>query len=338
LLDRTVGALGGRAHAVFDATPSNPTERAVRAAAEVYRDEGCDGLVAIGGGSSIDLAKGVAIAATHPGPLTTYATIEGGSPRISERVAPLIAIPTTAGTGSEVTRFTVVTDTETDEKMLIAGLACCPTAAIVDYELTLTMPLRLTADTGIDSLTHAIEAYVSRRANPYSDGMARNAMGLRRWQPRRPGIWNPAETISVDLMGLRKEAVAVLGQARHVDVVAGMASVFEEWISKWLEHAMPAAWFAHFLLTESGRVLIPAGITRLATIVTTFEDRDWHQLDLGALFTQVLAICWAHFRKDVEAQQELRRAFLDVLTRLCATQVPEALHLRNRVSATLGAA
>ena len=71
-----------------------------------------------------------------------------------------------------------MTDTETDEKMLIAGLACCPAAAIVDYELTLTMPLRLTADTGIDSLTHAIEAYVSRRANPFTDGLAKNAMGL----------------------------------------------------------------------------------------------------------------------------------------------------------------
>jgi alcohol dehydrogenase class IV len=91
---------------------------------------------------------------------------------------PIVAIPTTAGTGSEVTRFTVVTDTETDEKMLIAGLACCPIAAIVDYELTLSMPYRLTADTGIDSLTHAIEAYVSRRANPFTDGLARNAMGL----------------------------------------------------------------------------------------------------------------------------------------------------------------
>src|SRR5213076_336363 len=91
---------------------------------------------------------------------------------------PLIAIPTTAGTGSEVTRFTVVTDTETDEKMLIAGLACCPTVAIVDFELTLSMPLRLTADTGIDSLTHAIEAYVSRRSSPFTDGLARNAMGL----------------------------------------------------------------------------------------------------------------------------------------------------------------
>jgi alcohol dehydrogenase class IV len=85
---------------------------------------------------------------------------------------PVVAIPTTAGTGSEVTRFTVITDTETDEKMLIMGLACTAVAAIVDYELTLTMPFRLTADTGIDSLTHAIEAYVSRKASPFTDGLA----------------------------------------------------------------------------------------------------------------------------------------------------------------------
>src|SRR5207248_10945452 len=91
---------------------------------------------------------------------------------------PFVQFPTTAGTVSEVTRFTVLTDTEPDEKMLIAGLACCSAAAIVDYELTLTMPYRLTADTGIDSLTHAIEAYVSRRASPFTDGLARNAMGL----------------------------------------------------------------------------------------------------------------------------------------------------------------
>src|SRR5258708_27382940 len=91
---------------------------------------------------------------------------------------PVVAIPTTAGTGSEVTRFTVITDSAHDEKMLIMGLACCPAAAIVDYELTFTMPWRLTADTGIDSLTHAIEAYVSRKASPFTDGVARSAMGL----------------------------------------------------------------------------------------------------------------------------------------------------------------
>ena len=91
---------------------------------------------------------------------------------------PVIAIPTTAGTGSECTRFTVITDTERDEKMLIAGLGALPLAAIVDYELTYSVPPRTTADTGIDSLTHALEAYVSKRANPFSDALALSAMAL----------------------------------------------------------------------------------------------------------------------------------------------------------------
>ena len=91
---------------------------------------------------------------------------------------PVVAIPTTAGTGSECTRFTVITDAERGEKMLIAGLAALPLAAIVDYELTYTVPPRTTADTGVDSLTHALEAYVSRRANPVSDALALAAMAL----------------------------------------------------------------------------------------------------------------------------------------------------------------
>src|SRR3974390_3259005 len=107
LLDRAVATLGGKPHAVFDATPSKPPAKAARAAA-AYRAGKCDGRVAIGGGSSIDLAKGVAIAATHDGPLATYATIEGGSAKITDAVAPLIAIPPTAGTGSEVARGAIV--------------------------------------------------------------------------------------------------------------------------------------------------------------------------------------------------------------------------------------
>jgi alcohol dehydrogenase class IV len=91
---------------------------------------------------------------------------------------PVIAIPTTAGTGSECTRFTVITDTERDEKMLIAGLGALPLAAIVDYELTFSVPARTTADTGVDSLTHALEAFVSKRANPFSDALAVSAMAL----------------------------------------------------------------------------------------------------------------------------------------------------------------
>jgi alcohol dehydrogenase class IV len=176
ILDRATGLLDQAqiAWSVFSDTVSDPTTEVIGTGVELLRDGGFDSLVAIGGGSSIDTAKGMSVLFANGGQMRDY-KVPAEIPRAG---LPIIAIPTTAGTGSEVTRFTVVTDTETDEKMLIAGLACCPSAAIVDYELTLTMPLRLTADTGIDSLTHAIEAYVSRRANPFTDGLARNAMGL----------------------------------------------------------------------------------------------------------------------------------------------------------------
>jgi alcohol dehydrogenase class IV len=159
---------------VFADTVPDPTTEVIDTGVAMLAAGDFDSLVAIGGGSSIDTAKGMSVLYANGGRMRDYKVPN----EIPKAGLPIIAIPTTAGTGSEVTRFTVVSDTETDEKMLIAGLACCPLAAIVDYELTLTMPLRLTADTGIDSLTHAIEAYVSRRANPFTDGLAKNAMGL----------------------------------------------------------------------------------------------------------------------------------------------------------------
>jgi alcohol dehydrogenase class IV len=159
---------------VFSDTVADPTTTVVEAGTRRLGEGHFDSLVAIGGGSSIDTAKGMSVLAANGGQMRDYKV----PAEIPQAGPPIVAIPTTAGTGSEVTRFTVITDTDSDEKMLIAGLACCPLAAIVDYELTLTMPLRLTADTGLDSLTHAIEAYVSRRANPFTDGLAKNAMGL----------------------------------------------------------------------------------------------------------------------------------------------------------------
>ena len=176
MLDRATDLLDGAdvAWSVFSDTVPDPTTDVVEAGAARLADGGFDSLVAIGGGSPIDTAKAMSVLSANGGRMRDYKVPN----EIPKAAPPIVAIPTTAGTGSEVTRFTVITDTETGEKMLIAGLACCPTAAIVDYELTMTMPLRLTADTGIDSLTHAIEAYVSRRANPFTDGLATNAMGL----------------------------------------------------------------------------------------------------------------------------------------------------------------
>lgn len=159
---------------VFTETVPDPTVASIEAGLAFLHDGDHDCVVGFGGGSPLDSAKAIAMLAVHGGAMADYKV-----PHVQDVPGlPVIAIPTTAGTGSEATRFTIVTDGETDEKMLCAGLAYLPVAALVDYELTLGKPRRLTADTGIDSLTHAIEAYVSRKANPFSDGMALSAMRL----------------------------------------------------------------------------------------------------------------------------------------------------------------
>lgn len=159
---------------VFAETVPDPTVAVVEQALESLRWSGCDCVIGFGGGSPIDTAKAIAALALDPRPIPTMkAPATTDAPGL-----PIIAVPTTAGTGSEATRFTILTDEASQEKMLCAGLAFLPTIAIVDFELTMGKPARLTADTGIDSLTHAIEAYVSRRANAFSDAMALSAMRL----------------------------------------------------------------------------------------------------------------------------------------------------------------
>ena len=177
VLQPVLDALGDVAVAVFDDVPSNPTEAAVRGAVAVYEKERCNGLIAVGGGSAIDCAKGVAIAATHPGPLKTYATIEGGSPKITDAAAPLIAVPTTAGTGSEVARGAIVI-VDDGRKLGFHSWFLMPKAAICDPELTLGLPPMLTAATGMDAIAHCMEVFMAPAFNPPADGIALE--GLRR--------------------------------------------------------------------------------------------------------------------------------------------------------------
>ncbi len=179
ILQKALDALAGLEVAVFEQTPSNPNEAAVRAAVAVYQARRCDGLVAVGGGSSIDCAKGVAIAATHPGPLTTYATIEGGSPRITAAVAPLIAVPTTAGTGSEVARGAIVI-VDDGRKLGFHSWHLVPKVALLDPELTLGLPPGLTAATGMDAIAHCMETFMAAPFNPPADGIALDGLA-RGW-------------------------------------------------------------------------------------------------------------------------------------------------------------
>jgi alcohol dehydrogenase class IV len=158
---------------VFSDTIPEPTDVIVIEGVKRIKPEH-DCMIAFGGGSPIDTAKAMTILAAGGGAMRDYKV-----PASADAAAlPLIAIPTTAGTGSEATRFTIITDTAHDEKMLIAGLGALPLAAIVDYELTFSVPPRITADTGVDSFTHALEAFVSRRATSFSDALAISAMRL----------------------------------------------------------------------------------------------------------------------------------------------------------------
>ncbi|MDB5412025.1 MAG: alcohol dehydrogenase [Rubritepida sp.] len=177
-IDRCLAPLvaAGITAAIFHETVPDPTDSVIATGVAVLQAGEFDVLIGFGGGSPMDTAKAMAILAAAPAgtPMRHFKV-----PFAADRGAlPVICIPTTAGTGSEATRFTVITDVASDEKMLIAGLGALPLAAIVDHELTRTVPARTKADTGIDSLTHALEAYVSKRANSVSDMYAERAMRL----------------------------------------------------------------------------------------------------------------------------------------------------------------
>jgi 4-hydroxybutyrate dehydrogenase len=177
LLDRLRAALpAGMAHVVFDEVPSNPTEEAALQAVALYQSQGCDALIGFGGGSPIDLAKAVALLATHPGPLAQYAVIEGGLARITDQVAPLIAVPTTAGTGSEVGRAALMNLSD-GRKLGLISPHLIPKRAVSDPELTLGLPARLTAATGMDALSHCIETFLSPRDNPPAEAIALDGAG-----------------------------------------------------------------------------------------------------------------------------------------------------------------
>jgi 4-hydroxybutyrate dehydrogenase len=172
LFDRIRGFLPNLStERIFDATPQNPTESAVEDATALYLRQDCDGVVALGGGSPIDLAKAVALRATHSGSLADFAAVAGGMERITAAVAPLIAVPTTAGPGSEVGRATVIVMKD-GRKRAIVSPHLVPRVAICDPELTLTLPPQLTAGTGMDAISHCVETFLSPAMNPPADAIA----------------------------------------------------------------------------------------------------------------------------------------------------------------------
>jgi len=170
LLDRLMDTLAKGSFSTYADTPPNPTEQAALQALSIYTDDDCDGVVALGGGSPIDLAKAVALLATHGGNLKDYNVQTGGSEKIG-KIAPVIAIPTTAGAGAEVGRACVMT-LEDGRKCDAVNLNLIPQTVICDPELTLSLPAGITAATAIDALSHGVETYVSNQENPPAEGLA----------------------------------------------------------------------------------------------------------------------------------------------------------------------
>jgi alcohol dehydrogenase class IV len=237
-LQRQIEDAGMRA-GIFSETVADPTSDVVDAGVRVFREDGHDGLVSLGGGSPMDTAKAMGMLVANGGKVRDFKVPHP----IPLAGPPHLAIPTTAGTGSEVTRFTVVTDSESGEKMLIAGGVLVPAAALVDFELTLSMPVRLTADTGTDSLTHAIESYVSRKANGFTDALALTAMQT---------IWKVLP-LCVREPGNREARGAMMLAATQAGIAFSNASVA-------LVHGMSRPLGAHFHIPHglSNAMLLPA--------------------------------------------------------------------------------
>ena len=266
----------------FSDTVPDPTSIVVEAGAAILTEGGFDGLVALGGGSPIDTAKAMAILAANGGRIRDYKVPNP----IPKPGLPLIAIPTTAGTGSEVTKFTVITDVGTDEKMLIAGLGVTPVAAIVDYELTLTAPLRLTADTGIDALTHAIESYVSRKANPFSDGMAISAMRLIA-KHLRTACTEPQNHAAREAMMLGATQAGMAFSNASVALVHGMSRPIGAFFH--VPHGLSNA----MLLPEITAFSAPAALTRYAECAHAMglaDPAEGDQASVGRLIEGLRAL------------------------------------------------
>jgi len=190
LIERILAANNLPHFHVFDGTPSNPTEAATREGVASFQEAGCDGIVAVGGGSSIDLAKAVAVSARHPGPLRQFALIEGGLARITAATVPVVAVPTTAGTGSEVGRGAIII-LDDGRKVGIISPYVIPKVALCDPSLTVGLPPGLTAATGMDAVAHCIETFLAPSFNPPAEGIALD--GLRRaWKHIETAFHEPS--------------------------------------------------------------------------------------------------------------------------------------------------
>lgn len=214
---RQVLSLEQISYQVFDGITGEPTDTMIEQGLSLYKSSGCDFIIGIGGGSPLDAAKAIAAMSVNPGSISAYNGVE-----ITGDIPPVAAIPTTAGTGSEATKFTVITDSEKGVKMLLKGDALVPHLAVVDAQLTLGAPKSVTAATGLDALTHAVEAYTSKKAMPLTDVLAVSA--VKRIMRYLPVVYGkPDNLFAREQMSIAALEAGICINNSSVTIVHGMS-------------------------------------------------------------------------------------------------------------------
>ena len=250
-------ARAGIAYHVYSDILGEPTDEMIAGGLAAYREHNCDFLIALGGGSPIDAMKAIAALVANEGKLRDFMGKEIGG-----TIPPMVAIPTTAGTGSEATKFTIITDTETNVKMLLKGDALMPDLAIIDPQFTITSPPALTAATGLDALTHAIEAYTSRKAQPMTDVYALSAVRrIFEFLPR--AFHNGNDVQAREEMSLASLEAGIAFNNASVTIVHGMSRPIGAMFH--VPHGISNA----MLLKECMEFAIPGALERFAELGKT---------------------------------------------------------------------
>ncbi len=263
-------------HGVYSDTTPDPDMDAVEAGAQAFRDGHYDGFIGFGGGSAIDTAKAINLWLHSDGDLRAWRVPKAPT----FKTLPLVCVPTTAGTGSEVTRGIVITDPATHEKIVFMGLSCVPAAAICDPDLTRDLPLRIAADTGLDALTHAIEAYVSRKRNPHSDSMALSAMELIGRNLVPACVERSDEARGAMMLGAMQAGIAFSNAS--VALVHGMSRPLGSFFG--MPHGMSNA----VLLPDVTEFSLPAATQRYADCARAIGFADTNDTD-GPANTKLIA-------------------------------------------------
>ncbi len=286
IVDRLIAPLGPDPIVHADVR-ANPTEADVESGLALYREAGCDGLVGLGGGSSIDAAKAIRLLATHPGRLADYDLTTGGLERIGPDLPPMVAVPTTAGTGSEAGRGALIQLPETGRKTIVLSPYLLPSTAICDPELTLGLPASLTAATGMDALTHCIESFLSTTFHPICDGIA--VEGLR-------SIFKGLETAVYDGANLEARTAMMMGA-----LLGGISFHKGLGVIHSLSHALGAEGRVHhgtlnaILLPHALRFNQAAAASRIAELARRMGlgrtgDAEGHLITLTELLLARLAL------------------------------------------------